>query len=107
MNGSTDGYSAEQLMSLLEQMKDETEEKDRTIVQLQRQCEQKDGTIKFLQEQIEEIKADAWKTSLALEMKSQKLRTSEIEARSLRGQLREKEEEVSELRRRKKFGFFK
>ena len=49
MNGSADGYSAEQLMSLLEQMQSETEEKDRTIQQLQRQCELKEREIESLE----------------------------------------------------------
>lgn len=107
MNGSADGYSAEQLMSLLEQMQSETEEKDQTIKKLQRQCEQKDGTISFLQEQNRKIEADAWKTSMVLKMKLQELRASETEARSLRGQLREKEEEVAELKAKKKFRIFR
>ena len=47
MNGSADGYSAEQLMSLLEQMQTETEEKDRTIQKLERQCERKDRENSF------------------------------------------------------------
>ena len=85
MKGSADGFSTGQLMSLLEQLQSETEEKDRTIQTLQRQCEMKDVEIRSLQEQ------------------KQKAET----ARSLRIQLRDREEEVSDLKAKKKFGFFR
>ena len=104
MKGSADGFSTGQLMSLLEQLQSETEEKDRTIQTLQRQCEMKDVEIRSLQEQKQKAETDAWKTSLALE---QKLRACEAEARSLRIQLRDREEEVSDLKAKKKFGFFR
>lgn len=107
MKGSADGFSTGQLMSLLEQLQSETEEKDRTIQTLQRQCEMKDVEIRSLQEQKQKTETDAWKTSLALEQKARKLRACEAEARSLRIQLRDREEEVSDLKAKKKFGFFR
>lgn len=107
MKDSTDGYSAERLISLLEQLQDETEEKDRTIQALQRQCERKDGEIRLLREQKRKAETDAWKLSMVLERKTQELRSSEVDARSLRVQLRDLEEEVSELKSKRRFGIFR